>query len=49
MFENLIEDKLNIKFFKETNCFAFEIENFLSNDKYPINYVKILLAFKIRA
>ena len=34
MFENLIEDKLNIKFFKETNCFAFEIENFLSEEQY---------------
>ena len=34
MFENLIEDKLNIKFFKETNCYAFEIEDFLSEEQY---------------
>mgnify|MGYP006133132357 FL=1 len=34
MFENLIEDKLNIKFYKETNCYAFEIENFLSEEQY---------------
>jgi len=34
MFENLIEDKLNIKFFKETNCCTFEIENFLSEEQY---------------
>tara|TARA_B100000959_G_C14863505_1_gene575248 strand:- start:189 stop:1016 length:828 start_codon:yes stop_codon:yes gene_type:complete len=34
MFENLLTNKLNIKFFKETNCYAFEIENFLSDEQY---------------
>ena len=34
MFENLLTDKLNVKFFKQTNCFAFEIENFLSDEQY---------------
>ena len=34
MFENLLKNKLNIKFFKETNCYAFEIENFLSDEQY---------------
>ena len=34
MFENLLTNKLDIKFFKETNCYAFEIENFLSDEQY---------------
>lgn len=34
MFENLLTNKLNIKFFKKTNCYAFEIENFLSDEQY---------------
>ena len=34
MFENLLRKKLDIKFFKETNCYAFEIENFLSDEQY---------------
>ena len=34
MFENLLTDKLDIKFFKETNCYAFEIKNFLSDKQY---------------
>ncbi len=34
MFENLLKNKLEIKFFKETNCYAFEIKNFLSEEQY---------------
>ena len=34
MFENLLTNKLDIKFFKETNCYAFEIKNFLSDEQY---------------
>ena len=37
MFENLLKNKLNLKFFK-TNCYAFEIENFLSQDQYESIY-----------
>ena len=38
MFENLLTDKLDIKFYKETNCYAFEIENFLSEEQYKALY-----------
>ena len=38
MFKNLLTNKINVKFFKETNCFAFEIENFLSQDQYDSMY-----------
>jgi hypothetical protein len=38
MFENLLKNKVNIKFFRETNCYAFEIENFLSQDQYESIY-----------
>jgi len=34
MFENLLTNKLNIKFYKETNCYAFEIKDFLSDEQY---------------
>ena len=38
MFKNLLTNKINVKFFKETNCYVFEIENFLSQDQYDSIY-----------
>jgi len=34
MFESLLTKKLNIKFFEKTNCYGFEIEDFLSDEQY---------------
>lgn len=41
MFESLIENKLNIKYFNETNCFAFEIKDFLSEEQYNLLYTNL--------
>lgn len=34
MFEQIFKKKLTVKFYKETNCYAFEIQNFLSEEQY---------------
>ena len=41
MFESLIENKLNINFFKETNCCAFEMKDFLSEEQYSSLYTNL--------
>ena len=38
MFENFFSKKLNIDFKKDSNCYAFEIPNFLSDEQYNILY-----------
>ncbi len=35
-FKDILEKRLDIKFYKFSNCFAFEIENFLSDEQYEI-------------
>ena len=41
MFKNLLTEKLNINFYKETNCYAFEIKDFLSDEQYSTLYKNI--------
>ena len=38
MFENLLTNNLNVNFFEKSNCYAFEIPNFLSDDQYNALY-----------
>ena len=35
-FEDILDNKLDIKFYKFSNCYAFEIENFLSDEQYEL-------------
>ena len=35
-FRDILEKRLDIKFYKFSNCFAFEIENFLSDEQYEL-------------
>ena len=35
-FDDILEKKLDIKFYEFSNCFAFEIENFLSDEQYEL-------------
>ena len=38
MFENLLTNNLNVNFFEKSNCYTFEIPNFLSDDQYNALY-----------
>jgi len=44
MFDNILKNKLSIDFKKESNCYTFEIPNFLSEEQYDLldqNFPKI--------
>ena len=41
MFQNLINKDYEVKFLDYSNCFAFEIPNFLDDDQYNVLYENI--------
>lgn len=47
MFEQILDKKLEVNFRKDSNCYTFEVENFLSDDQYNLleqNFPKIRVA-----